>query len=227
VWEAEKRPDYSRRQVTQAKRRARDVIQNGGASGEACTDFAVVHAVNELIQTSEPADQELARRVMQDLLRPFVKEIVEADLSETESARIEATVNQLHILCALCAAVLEAIDAAHALTETLADEIADLIIEEAGKEVPLPPVVQEVLRRALHGSFGILDDVIADPVRVRMLRLIGYSTCPDVSDHPEVRKHCVDPLKDELVTAPMQEWVAGGFPADAEVLRRARRHRRR
>jgi hypothetical protein len=60
-----------------------------------------------------------------------------------------------------------------------------------------------------------------------MLQLIGFATCPDVSDHPEVRRYCVDPLKDELVTAAMQEWVAGGFPVDAEALRRARPRRRR
>lgn len=227
LWPEANRHAYSRGVLSRAKSRARQTLEGRSAGGVACTDFAVIHAVDELIWTSDTDTQDLARDVMVNLIESFVTQILDADLDEADSKQLEVAVNNLHLVCAMCAAILEALDSVRELTDALTDEVAGLIVDEAMKEVPLSPAARAVLRSALRSAFrDTINLALADPARVRMLQLVGYATCPDVAEHPEVRRYCVKPLADDLVTTAMDEWIGAGFPLDSSVMARAKPRRK-
>lgn len=72
----------------------------------------------------------------------------------------------------------------------------------------------------------MLIDLLADPVKVKSIQLLGFLSCPDVSEHSDVEKYCVAPLTGEYVTAAMRDWINRGFPKEADVLGRAPRRDR-
>ena len=226
VWEEAKRKTYSGQQVAAAKKKAREAIATPGQApgslvGRVCTDFAVTHAIDVLVLTGSSVDQDLAREVLKSVIDPFVTEIVSETLNETESRQIDAAVNEFHVLCSLCVAVLELVDETKERLAGVADGAAEAIVTAIGPEIILSPLVQTVLRRALIGSFNAAIDLLADPVKVKMLRLVGFVTCPDVSEHAEVETHCVNPLVGEWVTRTMQDWIDHKFQNNSRVFRRA------
>lgn len=223
VWEEPDRRRYSKRQVTAAKRKAREAISAENSAGEACTDLAVTYTIDEFILVTGTGDQQLLRGTVKTVLDPFVKVIVDADLDETDSKLIETAVNQLHIICTLCVEVLKLVKAAKDLAADAADGIAQNVIDELGPSPLLNTVVKSVLKIALTRSFEAIIDLAADPVKVRMLRLAGLAFCPNVDEHPEVKVYCVDPLANEYVTSALHDWVDKSFPTDSVILQRARR----
>lgn len=223
VWNEENRSKYSKTQVARAKRKARDALAAGTSIGEACTDFAVTQMVDELILMTEPNEQQLAREVLKALIQPFVDEVASADLDEDDATRIETAVNNLHILCALCVEVLRLIDQATALADQAAEDIAAIVVDSLGEHSFLTNVVKQVLTKSLAQSFHAVIALAADPAKIKMLEVVGFASCPNIADHPEVEKYCIAPLTKDYVTEALHDWIDSGFPEDAAILRRAPR----
>lgn len=225
VWDPDGRKSYSRARVSEAKRSARDALAAARAPGVACTDYAAVHAIDELIQSADGDDDALTD-VLAAVLSPFVASIVEADLDADDSKRIDAAASELHLLCSLAVAVLKVVDDDRTLSPELANQVARDVLAATDSQMPLTEPVREAMHAALVGSFGALIG-LALPTNLPMLRLIGFLSCPDASEHPEVEEYCIRPLVGGWVTGPMHDWVTGSFSADSAVLRRARPSRRR
>ncbi|WP_166998369.1 hypothetical protein [Paramicrobacterium fandaimingii] len=197
------------------------------AAQEACADFAVTHMIDVLIAETHATEQQVARETLKTVLEPFVEEIVNADLDEAEARNIETAVNNLHIICALCVETLKLIDQVKSLANAAADVIAQSVADGLGDHTFLTTAVKAVLKDALTRSFEAVIALAADPVKVKMLRVIGFATCPNVKAHPEVEKYCVAPLANEYVTASLQEWIDQNFPSDSALLKRAPRRNKK
>lgn len=224
VWDEDKRETYSRNQVTTAKRKARDALDAGTAVGETCTDFAVTYMIDVFIAATSSTDHDMARETLKAILDPFVEEIVHADLDETESRNIETAVNHLHVICSLCVEILKMIDESKALLNQAADTVAQAVVDGLGQHPFLTKLAKAVLKRALMRSFpAVVHLLTADPATVKMLQMVGFATCPDVNDHGEVEKCCIQPLQGAYVKAALHDWIDQSFPRDADILKRRRR----
>lgn len=226
VWDPDRREKYSRSQVVRAKRKARDALAAGTSAEESCTVFAVAHMIDVLIAVGGADEQQVARETLKAVLDPFVEVIVSADLNDADSRNIETAVNNLHIICALCVEILKLIDQVKTFANAAAEDIAERVVDALGDRTFLTTVVKQVLKEAVKRSFDAAIALAADPVRVEMLRVIGFATCPNVKAHPDVEKYCVEPLASSYVTTTLHDWIDHGFPADSSLLKRAPRRKR-
>lgn len=225
VWPADKRRRYSGTRVSRAKATAKDALTAGVSIGDACTDFAVTQAIDELILTTDPGQHDAVRDVLGAVIEAFVVEIVEAELDDEDSQRIKTLVNYDHVMCTLCVEALKLLDEVRALANRASGAVADAVIGPLDENL-LTEAVKTVLRTAVQKAFGVLIDLLADPAKVKSIQLLGFLSCPDVSEHSDVEKYCVGPLTGEYVTAAMRDWINRGFPRDAAVLGRAPRRDR-
>lgn len=230
VWAQDNRQKYSQSQVGRAKRSAREALDAGNSVGEACTDFAVTHVVNELIFLTSAEEQQVAREVLKALIEPFVEKVASAPLDDDDATRIVTAVNNLHLLCSLCVEILKVIDQLHDLADdaaaAMAQTISESVIDSFDAELFLTDPVKDVLKAALARSFHAAIDLVVDPVKVQMLRLVGFAMCPNVAEHADVEKYCVAPLGREWVTSVLHNWMTSGFPADSPILKRAPRRKK-
>lgn len=225
VWPADRRRRYAGTRVTRAKAGAKAALTAGVSVGEACTDFAVTHAINELVRTTDLAQHDAVREVLGRVIGAFVGEIADAEMDREESKRITTLVNYHHVLCTLCVEALKLVDEVRASANEAADAVIEAVIGTVD-ESQLTAALKLVLRTALRKACGVLLDLLADPAKVKSIQLLGFVSCPDVSDHPDVETYCVAPLTGEYVTAAMRDWINRKFPQDPAVLGRAPRRDR-
>lgn len=223
VWDENKMEQYSRRQVTRAKRSAREALAAGNSVGETCTDFAVTHTIDTLIAVSSSEQQEIARETLSAILGPFVTVVAKADLDTNASKYIETAVNSLHIVCTLCVETLKLLDQLNRGVKIIAGDLANKVVEQLGDQPFLTKVVRQVLTEALTRSFESVVTLTADPLKLKMLQLMGFATCPNVTEHRDVESHCIKPLANEYVTSALLEWIDCDFPEDSIVMHRAAR----
>ncbi|ORC24145.1 hypothetical protein A7979_10450 [Rothia nasimurium] len=88
IWPLETRKKYSQRQVSNSKRVAREAVETSEAIGEVFTDLLVRYIVNELVHEQAPGDQDLARDTLKDPICPFVDEVMEAELDDSDSKEL-------------------------------------------------------------------------------------------------------------------------------------------
>lgn len=223
VWDPDDRESYSRKQVTTAKRRAREAIDTEVSVNEACTDFAVTHMVDVLIGNTGTSDQAAARGMLKAVVDPFVKEIVKAEqdgtLSGEESKFLETAVNNLHIICSLCVEILEAVENAKTLANEMAEEFAQAVIDGIENKSLLKETVRQVVKQALSRSFKSVIDLVADPSNVKLLQVVGFATCPNIKEHNEVEQYCVHPLEGDFINAALRDWIDRNFPRDSDILK--------
>lgn len=227
VWDLERREKYSRSQVNRSKRKAREAIAAGVSAQEACTDFAVTHMIDALIAVTGAGDQQIVRETLKTVIDPFAEVIATGDLDDADLLNIETAVNNLHIICTLCVEILRVIDQLETLAKVVADELAEGVVAALGDRTFLTAMVKQVLKEALTRSFeAVIAVAAADPVKIKMLRVVGFATCPNVKDHPDVEKYCVEPLGAEYVTSALQDWIDQDFPPGSPLLMRTPRRKK-
>lgn len=226
VWEEGKRQNYSSRQVAGAKRKARQAIDAKNSVGEACTDLAVTHMIDQFILVAPQGEQQVFRDTLKSVLDPFVKEIADANLSDSDSKNIETVVNNLHVICTFCVEVLKLIHLFKNLANCAADYIAEIVIDSLGQSSLLTRAVKAVLKTALTRAFNAIISLAVDPLKVKMLQMVGFATCPNVDEHRDVEVYCVAPLGNEYVTSALHEWIDKSFPSDSVILQRAPRRKK-
>lgn len=211
-----KQREYSGGQVSRAKTKARNAADT--QYGQACTGFAVTFAIDRFVLDADSKEQGLVTDALDRVTTAFVEEIVGAALDDAESRNIKNAVEGLHILCALCATVLEAVEQVRELADLAADAVADQVITSLGESPLLTVAVKAALRLALRRSFGVLIDMAITPEQVKSIQFLGFISCPDVSEHPEVERYCVKPLAKDYLNDTVEAWVDDGFPRESRVL---------
>lgn len=128
-----------------------------------------------------------------------------------------------HLVCVICAALLESYEKVDELTDEMAKKLAsnivDSVVETIEKEKKIrieefvKTVVKKILEHALKKIFKTLTTKmreIAIPLpwgNKLALRIIGVLTCPDPEKHFEVMKYCLKPLVEECLKEPIKDQL--------------------
>lgn len=216
---------YLRRQVSRARSKTKNA--QGTRYTEYATGFVVTYAIDTVIGSARSDADEL-KIAVQAVVEPFVESVVSAGLNTAESAAVKRIVNETHLLCALCASILELKARLQQGIKDIADNIAQAAVDEV-MSFPSPPVLSDAARAALSAALvkaaEPLSDLLVGPAETQALRILGLLFCPDISVHPEVEEFCVKPLTGEILTEAMSKWITDDFPRESPLLagRRAAR----
>lgn len=150
---------------------------------------------------------------------------------EIEKAReqICLVIKYKHLVCVICAVLLEFYEKVDELTDEMAQKLAsnivDSVVERIEKDEKIrikecvKTVVKKILEHALRKMFkGLTAKMreVAIPLpwgNKLALRIIGVLACPDPEKHFEVMKYCLKPLVEECLKEPIKDQL----PKDWEV----------
>lgn len=164
-----------------------------------------------------------------------IASVIIDESSETEG-EIEKVREQIclvikykHLLCVICAVLLEFYEKVDELTDEMARELAsnivDSVVERIEKDEKIrikecvKTVVKKILEYALRKMFkGLTAKMreVAIPLpwgNKLALRIIGVLACPDPEKHFEVMKYCLKPLVEEC----LRESIKDQLPEDWRV----------
>lgn len=134
-----------------------------------------------------------------------------------------------HLVCVICAALLEFYQKVGELTDKMAQELArnivDSVVEkvEKDKKIQIKKYVKDAIRKILEHALKKLFKTLTTKMREiaiplpwgneLALRIIGVLSCPDPEKHFEVMKYCLKPLVEEC----LRESIKDQLPEDWRV----------
>lgn len=230
--------DYSKRHIKVTRKEVKDEITNGVTHqfGVKCTDFAVTYAIDELISKETEADQNAIKDAIGEIIETFfedciVKEVTESKkkLKKNEIDTLERIIREEHILCVICAKFLKFLSKiSNATSEGVAkiyDEICDAVIASLGfSKNKITNIIEHIIRVAVKKTCGKIFDYLigtaasGGPINKKAIQILGFMSCPDVSQHRDVEEYCVKPLVKYIVPDDLDDWISKGFPENHSVL---------
>lgn len=144
-------------------------------------------------------------------------------VTSAEAARIDAVFQAGHLFCALCVAILKAVETIADGRDLLRDEAIKRVIDLAFPAPEFTAVMRGVVRGALRAAFdaGVKAVVSATQLEmaVKSVRFFGVLACPDVDRHPddEVSEYCLQPLAVEYLAPWLQNWLNAWSPVPIPV----------
>ena len=230
--------DYSKRHKKATRKKAEDAVKDESKQqfGVECTDFAVTYAIDELISKEPKADQNAMKDVVGEIIETFfedciVKEVKNSrkKLKNCEIDTLESIIREEHILCVICAKFLKLLSKiSNATSEGVAkiyDEICDAVIASLGfSKNKITNIIEHIIRVAVKKTCGKIFDYLigtaasGGPINKKAIQILGFMSCPDVSQHDDVEEYCVKPLVKYIVPDDLDDWISEGFPKDHSVL---------
>lgn len=230
--------DYSKRHKKATRKKAEDAIKDKTKQqfGVECTDFAVTYAIDELISKELEADQNAIKDVVGEIIETFfedciVKEVKNSrkKLKNCEIDTLESIIREEHILCVICAKFLKLLsEISNATSEGVAkiyDEICDAVIASLGlSKNKITNIIEHIIRVAVKKTCRKIFDYLigaaasGGPINKKALQILGFMSCPDVSQHDDVEEYCVKPLVKYIVPDDLDDWISKGFPESHSVL---------
>jgi uncharacterized membrane protein len=121
---------------------------------------------------------------------------------------------QRHLLCDALAGVAQAMQAGEDLASAAVTKSVTAALVSGG----MPHLAADLAARAATDTLMKLTPVRHwDDVR-RALQMLAVSTCPNVADHPEVERYCLEPLASELLSSAIQQELAQSLPGNRSPL---------
>lgn len=189
---------------------------------------------NEFSDILESIYQEIVDDLRDQIAQRIASEVIDKTFkaeADRKAANQQATLvlRYGHLVCVICAVLLEFYEKVDELTDEMAQELASNIVDsvvekiEKDKKIQIKEfvktAVKKILEHALEKMFKTLTakmGEIAVPLpwgNKLALRIIGVLTCPDPEKHFEVMKHCLKPLVEECLKEPIKDQL----PKDWEV----------
>lgn len=167
---------------------------------------------------------DLRDEVAQNIASEVIDKILETkDDKKDANQQVTLVLRYGHLVCVICAVLLEFYEKVDELTDEMAQKLAgnivDSVVEKIEKEKGIQikkcvkDVVRKILERALKKMFKALTAKmreIAIPLpwgNKLALRIIGVLTCPDLEKHCEVMKYCLKPLVEECLREPIKDQL--------------------
>ena len=230
--------DYSKRHKKATRKKAEDAVKDKTKQqfGVECTDFAVTYAIDELISKEPKADQNAIKDVVGEIIETFfedciVKEVKNSrkKLTKNEIDTLERIIREEHILCVICAKFLERLseisNAASEMVAKIYDEIYNAVIAMLGfSKNEITDIIKRIIRAAIKKTCRKIFDYLigaaasGGPINKKAIQILGFMSCPDVSQHHDVEEHCIKPLVNYIVPDDLNEWISKGFPESHSVL---------
>lgn len=164
-----------------------------------------------------------------------IASVIIGESSETEGEiekireQICLVIKYKHLVCVICAVLLEFYEKVDELTDEMAHELASNIVDsvvekvEKDKKIQIKKYVKDAIRKILEHALKKLFKTLTTKMREiaiplpwgdeLALRVIGVLTCPDPEKHFEVIKYCLKPLLEEC----LREHIKDQLPEDWRV----------
>ena len=115
---------------------------------------------------------------------------------------------EIHLLCGALAAVAQAMKAGEDLARTAVIEGVTAAAVAGGAPRPAAGLAGRAAADAL---------MKLSPIRHfgdarRAVELLAVATCPNVADHPEVERYCLQPIASDLLSSAIQEKLVKSLP---------------
>ena len=115
---------------------------------------------------------------------------------------------KIHLLCGALAAAAQAMKAGEDLARTAVIEGVTAAAAAGGAPRPAAGLAG----RAAADVLTKLSPVRHFEDARRAVELLAVATCPNVADHPEVERYCLQPIASDLLSSAIQEELAKSLP---------------
>ena len=183
---------------------------------------------NEFSDILESIYQEIVGDLRDQIAQGIASEVIDKTFkAETDrkaaNQQVTLVLRYGHLVCVICAALLEIYEKVDELIDEMAQELASNIVDsvvekiEKDKKIQIKEfvktAVKKILEHALEKMFKTLTakmGEIAVPLpwgNKLALRIIGVLTCPDPEKHFEIMKYCLKPLVEECLKEPIKDQL--------------------
>ena len=177
----------------------------------------------------EDLQEEVINKLSDELSDNIVNEILnQVSLeSDKEKGAVKWYINKLlysHLICTLCAYVLQVLDKiekklyecisdiASCIALNTKDYIVSRIKEKYNVELPkyLENNIEESLKKSIKKLLEkIIKISLLSEEKIDIVCVVGLSSCPNISDHPEIIKYCANPLLKKYLKPILQNKIRG------------------
>ena len=194
---------------------------------------------NEFSDILESIYQEIVGDLRDQIAQRIASEVIDRafkveDDRKAANRQVTLVLRYGHLVCVICAVLLEFYEKVDELTDEMAQKLAgnivDSVVEKIEKDKKIrikecvKAAVKKILEYALKKMFKALTAKmreIAIPLpwgNKLALRIIGVLTCPDPEKHCEVMKYCLKPLVEECLREPIKDQLPEDWKVFLESL---------
>lgn len=190
-------------------------------------------SIDKFLKSEKILKEELQKGVIDNISDKLSDEIVNEilrkifDKDDKEKKAVKWYIYKIlysHLICTLCAYVLEFLDKAekeiHECISCIASEAAlkikDYITNEVKEKynVELSKNLERNIENALKESIKkLLEKIIKINLlpeeQIDILCIVGLISCPDIADHPEIINYCANPLLKKYLKPVLQDKIRG------------------
>lgn len=184
---------------------------------ERASDYIGAKLTEEAIVVGfEPAG--VLNAISETALDALFDAVRDGTVTSSEAERIDAVFQSGHLFCALCVAILKAVEIVAEGRDLLRDEAIQRMLDLAFPRSQFTAVMRGVVRGALRAAFdaGVkaLSGATQLEAAVKSVRFFAVLSCPDVDRHPEdeVNEYCLQPLAVEFLAPWLQKWLKAWSP---------------
>lgn len=189
---------------------------------------------NEFSDILESIYQEIVDALRDKIAQGIASEVIdktfkaEAD-RKAANQQVTLVLRYGHLVCVICAVLLEFYGKVDELTDKMAQELAGNIVDsvvekiEKDKKIQIKKYVKAAVRKVFAYTLKKIFKTLTAKMREiaiplpwgneLALRIIGVLTCPDPEKHFEVMKYCLKPLVEEC----LRESIKDQLPEDWRV----------
>ncbi len=168
---------------------------------------------------------DLRDEVAQNIASEVIDKILETkDDKKDANQQVTLVLRYGHLVCVICAALLEFYKDVDELTDEMAQELASNIVDsvvekiEKDRKIRIKKRVKDVVKKILEYAIKKLFKTLTTKMREiaiplpwgneLALRIIGVLSCPDPEKHFEVMKYCLKPLIEECLKDPIKDRLS-------------------
>lgn len=189
---------------------------------------------NEFSDILESIYQEIVDDLRDQIAQGIASEVIDKTFKAEADRRaanqqVTLVLRYGHLVCVICAVLLEFYEKVDELTDEMARELASNIVDsvvekiEKDKKIRIIECVKTAVKKILEYTLKKIFKALTAKMREiavplpwgnkLALRIIGVLTCPDPEKHFEVMKYCLKPLVEECLKEPIKDQL----PKDWEV----------
>ena len=189
---------------------------------------------NEFSDILESIYQEIVGDLRDQIAQRIASEVIDRafkveDDRKAANRQVTLVLRYGHLVCVICAVLLEFYEKVDELTDEMAQKLAGNIVDsvvekiEKDKKIQIKKYVKTAVKKILEYTLKKIFKALTTKMREiaiplpwgneLALRIIGVLTCPDPEKHFEVMKYCLKPLVEECLREPIKDQL----PKDWEV----------
>lgn len=183
---------------------------------------------NEFSDILESIRQEIVEDLRDQIAQGIASEVIDKAYKaendrEAANQQVTLVLRYGHLVCVICAVLLEFYQKVDELTDEMAQELASNIVDsvveriEKDKKIQIKECVKTAVKKMLEYTLKKIFKTLTTKMREiavplpwgneLAIRIIGVLSCPDPEKHFEVMKYCLKPLVKECLREPIKDQL--------------------